>query len=98
MNGSETYVSMLVAAMYSPTPNGLPLRMDARDVGSCADQQDAVEGADIGTPTGQEPIAGRERLLQARKRLLLRTGPHGDDRYVIVHSGFSCVLTPTIRN
>jgi len=76
----------------------LPLRMDARDVGSCADQQDAVEGADIGTPTGQEPIAGRERLLQARKRLLLRTGPHGDDRYVIVHSGFSCVLTPTIRN
>src|SRR4029453_15092680 len=66
-----------------------PARMGARDVRSSAQQKDAVERADIRTPTGQEPIAGRERLLQARKRLLLRTGPRGDDRYVIVHSGFS---------
>jgi hypothetical protein len=75
-----------------------PLRMDARDVGCSAQQQDAVERADIGTPTGQEPIACRERVPQTRKRLLLRTGPHGDDRYVIVHSGFSYGVCPTIGN
>src|SRR5262245_19481395 len=54
----------------------LPILMDAHDIGSSADQQDAVEGADIAIPTGQEPIAGhgRERLLQVRKRLLLTPG------------------------
>src|SRR5262249_25954436 len=78
----------------------LPLLEDAGDVGSSAQQQDTIQRADIGTPAGQEPIAGygRERLLQARQRLLLRTGPHGDDRYVIMHSAFPCGLTRTVCN